>query len=233
MESSSTPTSSPSTSAQPIRAPHVRSVLLYGLGIGASSAQSDGDKFVLNAAQLQADAGRYGAAYRLMQVALLPVNAFLGSTHLSFLEPDDGPRSQLRRATRLSLYALSYAAPAAVGLVVLAPLVPRVLSEDFSQATLILQLLAPVVVLRGVGGFPMNGLMGLGRNALRTKLLVANAAFSLLLYAALIPRYSWRGAVTATLASEISLCASSWAALFLCERDPTHGRRAGPTGGGT
>jgi O-antigen/teichoic acid export membrane protein len=60
--------------------------------------------------------------------------------------------------------------------------------------------------------------MGLGRNALRTKLLVGNAVFSLVLYAALIPRYSWRGALAATLASEVSLCASGWLAILLCQR---------------
>ena len=197
---------------------HVRSALLYGLGIAASSTQADADKFVLNVAHHQADAGRYGAAYRLMQIVQLPVNALLAATHLSFLHAQEGPNAQSRRAIRLSLIATVYAVPAVICLIVMAPLVPRILTGEFAEATFILQLLSPVVILRGVGVFPMNGLMGLGRNALRTKLLLGNALFSLILYAAFIPKYSWRGALAATLVSETVLCASPWIALFLCER---------------
>jgi O-antigen/teichoic acid export membrane protein len=198
---------------------HVRSALLYGIGIGASMAQSDGDRFVLNAARHQADAGRYGAAYRLMQIMLLPINALAGATHVSFLDRAAGAGRQIRRALRLSLVALAYALPAISCLMLLAPLVPRILGRDFAQTTLILRLLAPVVVLRGVGVFPMNGLMGLGRNALRTKLLAGNALLSLALYAAWIPKYSWQGALAATVVSEFSLCACGWVALAACERN--------------
>lgn len=213
-----------------IRRRHVRSAWLYGLGIGASGAQADGDKFVLNAANHQADAGRYGAAYRLMMIVLLPVNALAGATHLSFLDAAERPGEQLRRAVRLSLVAMAYAVPAVLGLVVLAPWVPRFLTRDFRETTTILQLLAPVVILRAVGVFPMNGLMGLGRNALRTKLLVLNALGSLVLYAVLIPRYSWRGALWGTLASEVSLCASGWAALWRCARTRGAAAAARPEG---
>jgi O-antigen/teichoic acid export membrane protein len=220
----------PGVEARPgrIRPRHVRSALLYGLGIGASIVQADGDKFVLNAAHHQADAGRYGAAYRLMLIAMLPISALVGATHLSFLQAGDGAGGQVRRAVRLSLVALAYAVPAVVVLVLLAPLVPRFLTAEFAETTLILRLLVPVVILRGVGVFPMNGLMGLGRNDLRTKLLVAHALLSLALYVALIPAYSWRGALAATLVSEVSLCASGWIALLACER--RGGREAGAAG---
>ena len=201
-----------------IQLQHVRSVFLYGLGIAASSAQSDADKFVLTAAHHQADAGRYGAAYRLMQVVQLPVTALVGATHLSFLHKEAGPNAQSQRAIRLSLIAMTYAVPAVICLILMAPLVPRILTRDFAEATLILQLLSPVVILRGVGVFPLNGLLGLGRGVLRAQLLVGNALFTLALYAAFIPKYSWRGALVATLVSETVLCASSWITLLLCER---------------
>ena len=74
------------------------------------------------------------------------------------------------------------------------------------------------MILRGVGVFPLNGLLGLGRGVLRAKLLVGSALFTLALYAAFIPKYSWRGALVATLVSETVLCASSWITLLLCER---------------
>ena len=201
-----------------IRRGHVRSTMLYGIGIGASIAQADGDKFVLNAAHHQADAGRYGAAYRLMGVVMLPIYALAGATHVSFLDGTAGPGGQVRRAIRLSLVGMAYAVPAIVALEIIAPYIPKILGRDFAETTVILRLLAPVVALRGLGVFPMNGLMGLGRNALRMKLLVSNALLSLLLYALLIPGYSWTGALVGTLVSETTLAISAWAALLACER---------------
>ena len=202
-----------------IRRRHVRSVLLYALQVGATTVQNDGDKFVLNAAHHQADAGRYGAASRIMWFAVVPVLAMVNATHLSFLRAGRDANDQLRRAIRTSLVATVYGAPAALGLFLIAPLAPWVLTKDFSETTRMLQWLAPLVILRGQSSFPMNGLMGLGRNGLRTKLIVANALLSVLLFAALIPRYSWRGAFAATLVTELSLSLSAWVALYRCERE--------------
>ncbi len=153
-----------------------------------------------------------------MQIILLPAFALASATHLSFLDAADGANAQLRRAVRLSLVALLYAVPAVVCLFLVAPLVPRILTRDFAETARILQMLAPVVLLRAIGVYPMNGLMGLDRNGLRTMLLLGNALLSVVLYAALIPGYSWGGALAATLVSEVSLCASSWVALILLER---------------
>jgi O-antigen/teichoic acid export membrane protein len=198
---------------------HVRSMTLYGVGIAAATAQKDTDKFVLNAAQFPADAGRYGAAYQLLSLTMLPLTALASLTHVSFLNTRDGSGVQIQRALRLSLVALVYAVPVVIALEAVAPwILGRLLPPDFAEVSVILQLLAPVVILRGIGGYPMNGLMGLGRNQLRTKLLVVNALVSLALYIALIPTYSWRGAVVATLVSESLFFAAAWVALVRCER---------------
>jgi O-antigen/teichoic acid export membrane protein len=61
--------------------------------------------------------------------------------------------------------------------------------------------------------------MGLGRNGLRAKLIVANALLAALLYAALIPTHSWRGAFVGTFVTEVTLATSGWVALYRCERD--------------
>lgn len=202
----------------PIQRRHVRSVLLYALQIGAGNLQSEGDKFALNAAHHQADAGRYGAAYRIMQFALLPLYALMSATHLSFLRAGDDASGQVRRAVRSSLVATAYGVPAALCLFLAAPLAPLVLTKDFSETTRMLQWLAPLVILRGQSTFPLNGLIGLGRNALRAKLIVANALLAVVLYAALIPTYSWRGAFVGTLVTEVWLSVSGWFALYRCER---------------
>jgi O-antigen/teichoic acid export membrane protein len=111
-----------------------------------------------------------------------------------------------------------YAIPAMIGIIMMAPLVPTILTRDFTETSKIVQLLAPLMILRGTSTFPMNGLLGLGRNGLRTGLLVGNAMLSIVLYVALIPTYSWRGALVATLITEASLWACGWTALAFSER---------------
>ncbi len=202
-----------------IRRRHVRSVLLYAVQIGAGNVQSEGDKFALNAAHHQADAGRYGAAYRIMLFALLPLYALMNATHLSFLRGGEDGNGQMRRAIRSSLVAVAYGVPAALCLFLVAPLAPLVLTRDFSETTRMLQWLAPLVILRGQSTFPLNGLIGLGRNGLRAKLIVSNALLAVVLYAALVPTYSWRGAFAGTLVTELWLSAAGWVALYRCERE--------------
>jgi O-antigen/teichoic acid export membrane protein len=210
----------------PIRMRHVRSVLLYGTQIGASNVQTDGDKFVLNLAHHQADAGRYGAASRIMTFALLPVFALVNATHVSFLRAVQHAERPMQRAVLSSLGALVYSVPAALCLLVVAPVVPKVLTKDFTETTAMLQWLAALVIVRGQPSFPMNGLMGLGRNGLRTHLALGCALLTLVLYAALIPAHSWRGALAASIVGDLSLAASGWVGLYRCQRE--HARSEQP-----
>ena len=197
---------------------HWKSTFLYGFGISAVNAQNDGDKVALNAFDLKHDAGVYGAAYRVVQMGLLPITALVTATHMSFLDVDESSNDQLRRARRLATVAIGYALVFVAGLIVAAPLLPRLLGDSFSESTHIMPWLAPLVVLRGPGTFAMNGLLGLGRNRLRTTILVTNALFSLVLYVTLIPAYEWRGAAVATVCSEITMFVAGWIALTRCQR---------------
>jgi O-antigen/teichoic acid export membrane protein len=201
-----------------IGAGHLRAALTYGLGIGSAIVQNDGDKLVLNASGHPVDSGLYAAAYRLVGVAMMPASALLSSSHFAVLQASRGSSDQLRRALAYSAVTACYAVPALGVLALLAPWVPRVLGADFEGTSLILQLVAPIALVRALGGYAANGLLGLHRNALRTGLLVAGAAASLVLYLALIPAWSWRGALAASLVSELGLAAACWVALVRCQR---------------
>jgi O-antigen/teichoic acid export membrane protein len=200
----------------PIRWDTMKSIGTYASGISASSFQASGDKVVLNTAGHVADAGLYGAAYRIIMMAQIPVNALLHSTHLSFLERDG--TDPVKLCVKYSKIAFAYAAVAVIGLMVLAPVVPFVLGSDFDGTTDMIRWLSPIVLLSAITSFPANGLLTYDRNALRTKIVTANAAFSVVLYVALIPPFSWRGAIAATVISEITMTVTTWTALLLVRR---------------
>jgi O-antigen/teichoic acid export membrane protein len=201
-----------------------RSIMTYASGLSAIGVQNDGDKFALNRSGFGADAGRYGFAYRIVQIGLLPVTALLSVTHVSFLDPATNIKPA-ERAIRLAKLATVYVAFITIVMWFAAPLVPRVLGDDYANTGDIIRWLLPLIFLRGIGTFAMNGLLGLDRNGLRTRLLIGNAAFSVILYAVLIPAHSWRGAAIATDISEVSLFVCAWTALFVCQRQNLAGRQ--------
>lgn len=197
---------------------HVRSSFLYGFGISAVNVQNDGDKVALNAFNHVNDAGIYGAAYRVVQMGLLPITALVSATHVSFLDVDENANDQLGRAKKLAAVSIAYAVVFGAAVLAAAPLIPKLLSSSFSDASHMMPWLVPLVVLRGPGTFAMNGLLGLGRNRLRTTILVANAALSVILYVTLIPAHSWRGAAAGTVISEFVMFCAGWVALTRCQR---------------
>ena len=105
-----------------------------------------------------------------------------------------------------------------VALLLAAPALPLVLGEEFEGSVQMVRWLSPLVLLKALAMFALNGLMGLGRTPLRTLIITVIAALGLLLYLVLIPTYGWEGAAIGTLISEASLAATAWVALLLCQR---------------
>ncbi len=193
---------------------HLKTSAVYSVGIVGLSIQTDGDKLLLASYGQTVATGLYSAAYRVVQLGLLPITAIVGATHHRFLSHDADRRGEhFGRALALSKIAFVYGTVVGVGLVVVAPLVPVLVGSEFDESVQIVRWLAPLVVIRGLAIFPLNGLMGLGKTSLRTGLLLASSALSLAIYVALIPSHSWRGAVIGTLVGEVALALTAWIAL--------------------
>lgn len=208
----------------------LRGILTYASGLSAINVQNDGDKFALNRAGFGSDAGRYGFAYRLVQIGLLPVTALLSVTHVSFLDPATNIKPA-ERAIRLAKLASLYVVFITTVMWFAAPIAPHLLGDAYANTDEIIRWLLPLLFLRGIGTFAMNGLLGLDRNGLRTRLLIGNAILSVILYAVLIPDHSWRGAAVATNISELSLFMCAWLALFVCQHKNEAARGMATTGG--
>ncbi len=198
-----------------VRKAHLKDAVLYSVGISAMSIQNDGDKAVMTANNLGRDTGLYAAAYKIVQLGLVPIGSLIASSHQKFLEHDPNARNQhVRRTYRFTLIAIAYGLTFGAGMYVLAPFLTRLLGGDYKDATSTIRWLAPFVLARGVGTFAVNGLMGLGKNGARTLLLIGGASLSMVLYITLIPRHSWRGAVAATLISEATFTVCAWLCLL-------------------
>ena len=92
------------------------------------------------------------------------------------------------------------------------------MGEEFSGSVTMVRWLTPLVVLRGLAIFPLNGLMGLGKTFLRTVLLLASAAISMVMYIVLVPTMTWKGAVLGTIIGEALLAVAAWVLLLVYQQ---------------
>ena len=208
----------------------------YAIGLGALSVQEDSDKTLLVAFNHPTAGGQYAASYRIVQMAFLPLRALLNASHQDFLQPSTERGAHVRRAVRFTLPSVGYGVVVAGILVLLAPIPTWLLGPGYASATGMIQLLSPLIFLRAISLFPINALLGLGRNGVRTGVLLIGAAVNLTLNCTLILHFSWIGAAIGTIASEVALATAAWAALIVLQRradrapDPRPAAEANPAG---
>lgn len=179
----------------------------FSFNYAANATQNDADKILLVRFGLAAEAGMYTAAYRIVSLALLPLQALLQVTYPKFfsLGHQGGVSATAAFSRRLLPPLLAYAAVSGVLLAACAPLLPWVLGPDYQGSVPLLLLLAPLVLLKVVHYMPAEALTGAGFQVTRAKCTAASAAVNVGLCLLLIPRYGVLAAVAATFVAEILL----------------------------
>ena len=206
----------------------VRSSAVFSVPLAAASLQADGDKVALSAFNFDAQAGLYGAAYRLVFFGSLPLQVIGQAAFHRFLpEGDDGRNNyHLRRAAQLTAFMFGVATITAVAIYLALPLLDFLfIGPRFKQATEIVPWLLLFLPLLALSGTPMNGLLGLGRAPERAVVYVSSAIVSVSLYLALIPGRGWQGAAMATLGSEAYLAIASWVTMIHYQRSADRNAR--------
>jgi O-antigen/teichoic acid export membrane protein len=177
--------------------------LYFSVSQSSQSIYNNIDKTMLARMSTLDGTGIYTTAYRLIDLAFQPVLALLASTYSRFFQHGaDGLAATTRFARRLLPFSAGYGVFAALGLALVAPIVPHVLGEGYARAVEAVWWLAPIVVLRSVHYFLADSLTGSGFQGVRTFVQLMVAGQNVLLNLWLIPGYGWRGAAWASLASD-------------------------------
>ncbi len=193
-------------------------VSALSIPMASGNLQNDGDKLVLNAYGLQEQAGWYGAAFRIVLLAQLPIQTMNTALFHRFLSHDEGARGQhLRRAKNFTIISTGLSVMIGAVLFFAAPVLPIFFSE-FDESVQMIRALVVFLPLVAVSHAPLNGLLGLGADRLRAVILFSTAVLSLILYVSLIPQWGWKGALTGTVISELVLLAAGWASLITLQR---------------
>jgi O-antigen/teichoic acid export membrane protein len=191
----------------------------FSVSISAQSSTNDIDKAMLARLATLEATGVYAAAYRLVDVAFLPIASLLVATYARFFQHGvQGVRATARYARRLLSLGACYGLLASAALYLFAPALPAILGEEYQQAVAAVRWLAVLPLLKTVHYFGADALTGAGYQGVRTIVLVCIAVINVLLNVWLIPLYSWRGAAVATVISDGLLGVGIWSTVWYLGR---------------
>lgn len=196
----------------PIRTRDLMDGFSFSLSSSSISIYNDIDKtFLVGAGQLYA-AGIYSAAYRIIDVASVPIYAIYAAATPRFFRKGE---HSIGYASALAAQLLRRTVPYGAGMALLlfagASLVPYLFGQSFRDSVEALRWLCLLPLIRGLHYAWGTTITGSSSQWYRTATQLGAAGANLFLNAALIPRWSWRGAAIASLLTDAGLAAASWA----------------------
>jgi O-antigen/teichoic acid export membrane protein len=203
--------------------PEITEGFYFSVSLSAQTIYNDIDKAMLASLSSLEATGIYSAAYRLIDVAFVPVKSLLAAVYAKFFQNGAvGISGTIGFSKRLSPIAGIYGLTAGIGLFLLAPVIPHLLGHEYEGAVEALRWLAPLPFLKAMHYFAADTLTGAGFQGARSTVQAIAAAFNVLVNVWLIPLYSWRGAAWSSLASDTFLMLSLWMLVVVFHRQQVH-----------
>ncbi len=156
----------------------LREGMYFATSLSAQNIYNDIDKSMLARLSTLEATGIYSAAYRLIDVAFVPVRSLLAALYPRFFQQGArGARESLAVSRKLLPYAGAYAAVAGMVLYLLAPQLPRLLGADYRASVGAVRLLALLPLLKTIHYFAADALTGAGYQGRRTlvQVIIAGA----------------------------------------------------------
>jgi O-antigen/teichoic acid export membrane protein len=178
-------------------------------GVGFSFAgttqavYNDVDKTMLSHYGLNRENGFYTLAYRIVDFAATPISAIDAAIlPRIFRLSRDNMGKVVRLAAKSAAAAVLVGAIIAIGILVVAPVVPHLVGRQFAGVLIALRWLCWIPLLRGIHRMTGGALTGSGHQNLRTAAQFAVAGMNFLLNLWWIPVYGWIGAAWSSVASD-------------------------------
>jgi O-antigen/teichoic acid export membrane protein len=193
----------------------IKSELLQGfyfsVSISSITINNNIDKTMLARLSTLEATGIYAAAYRLIDVSVVPISSLVFASYPSFFKQGvKGIRSSVHFAQKLLPMGIAYSLTMGIAILLFAPIVPYVLGGDYATAIEALRWLALLPLLKCLYALAGNTLTGANLQGLRSAMQASAALFNVLINLWLIPLYSWKGAAWSSLASDTLLVVGFW-----------------------
>lgn len=183
----------------------------YSFASSTQSVYNDIDKTMLSHYGMNIANGIYTMAYRVIDIATIPIISLDAAVLPRFFRK---AHEDAAGVTNLSYRLARRAALLGILLAILmfatAPLIPKILGNDFQQSVSALRWLCLIPAFRGVHQLTGSAITGMGFQRYRTIAQFTAAACNFGLNLWLIPRYGWEGAAWTSLATDGSLGIANW-----------------------
>ena len=191
----------------------------YSFASSTATAYNDIDKTMLSHYGMNAANGIYSMAYRIIDVATIPILAIREAAMPRFFHSGiEG----IRGAAPLAVVLLKRAVPlgllAAVIVFVTAPLIPHLAGSGFRETGLALRWLCLIPLFRSLHQMTGSAITGSGLQRYRTLSQTLAVALNVGLNVWPIPRHGWVGAAWSSLATDGMLAVMNCATLAVIFR---------------
>jgi len=184
----------------------LREGLPFAFSNAALKVYTDIDKMILARLATIEITGAYSAAYRVVDLATVPLFSLLSAAMPHFFRVgEDGVPATLAYAHRILFLPLAYSVLAGIALYLCSGVLPFLLGSTYTGAVPPLQWLAWLPVASVPRLLLQSLLIGGDRQNYVVNILAGGAIFNIILNIWLISLWGWRGAVTATYAAEIGM----------------------------
>ena len=198
----------------------LRQGFAFSVSDSAENIYNDLDKAMLAKLSTVESVAIYGAAYHLLNVSFLPMQAIMLATYRGFFQAGaSGIKASLGFAKKIVPIALGYSTLAIILTLLLSPLIPKLLGEGYVDSTLALMLLSPTILFKSLHRLAADILTGANYQRVRSVAQVFTALFNGILNIWLIALYQWRCAIWSTLISECLLMIILWGFIYVyCQK---------------
>jgi O-antigen/teichoic acid export membrane protein/CTP:molybdopterin cytidylyltransferase MocA len=202
---------------------------LFSVNQASASVYNNMDKTMLAELGTLEATGIYATAYRIIDMAFIPVKSLVFASYPRFFKAGaTGISGSLALARRLLPFSIGSGVAISVGLFVCAPIMPYIFGHEYAAAIGAIRWLALIPLLRSLHNIAANTLTGAGHQGIRSAVQIGVAVANVLLNLWLIPRYSWVGAAWASLIADGALALVLWPIVWAIYRRARHTDGATP-----
>ncbi|NJL19646.1 MAG: oligosaccharide flippase family protein [Leptolyngbyaceae cyanobacterium SM1_3_5] len=191
----------------------------FSVGASAENIYNDLDKGMLVKLSTTEATGIYGAAFQIFSVSLTPLHALMMAAYRKFFQKGaSGIKGSLELCKKLIPVSLGYSLLGMTGILILASFLPKILGEQYADSALALIWFSPLIFIRAIHSLGADVLTGANYQKARSTSQILVAFANGILNFWLIPLYQWRGAILATIVSEVLLMILLWSCVYVYSR---------------
>ncbi|NJM45565.1 MAG: oligosaccharide flippase family protein [Alkalinema sp. RU_4_3] len=187
----------------------------FSISDAAENIYNDLDKTMLAKLSTVESVAVYGAAYHILNVSLLPMQSLMLATFRDFFRAGAfGIQTALQLGRKILPILFGYSILAVALIFLMSPLIPKILGDGYLNSAIALMWLSPTILFKSLHRLAADILTGANYQRIRSFAQVLTALLNGVLNLFLIRIYQWRGAIWATLISEILLMLFLWGAVY-------------------